>query len=946
MHTQEPTNRSATVPTPSEIATMTPMMRQYFELKARCPDAVLLFRMGDFYEIFASDAEEVAPVLELVLTSRERGDERRVPFCGVPYHSARNYWLKLLRRGYKVALADQLEDAAEAKGLVRRDIVRILTPGCIDDPEGLEPDAPNYLMGLHEDPASGIWSVALADLSTGELRLGELAQGKNATAAITAALPMIERLKPKELYLRRFLHDDALTALKPYQALNRLLLEVLPEGPLRDPEMQTRLLAETLGAGGLSAQPCGGVRGGEALLAALLAHFKSLQAGTRQFLSVRPLVEAQTMVLDETAIRDLELFETMRRRDAQGSLMREINWTLSPMGARLLRYFLTHPLIDTNQIRNRHLAVRALLKGGEAKITEIRQSLKNLPDLERLATRAFSGSAAPVELGKIAQGLTQAAWLRDALLNAEGALRTETRDLGLYTTITVGLGFYREPLAVLAHALDEAPRPLGSGTGVFKRGYDSELDRLADLARSGEAEVETYQEQLRAATGIGSLKIKSHKSFGLLIEVTRTHAAKIPPSFIRRQTMVNCERFTTVELEELSEQLTSAGDLAIAREAELWRALLNELATYSQALNAVAHALATFDLLQSFAWLACKQDYCEPTLVTDGSLELRGSRHPVVERHVGRHAFCPNDVTMTPASKHMLITGPNMAGKSTLMRQTALAAILNQIGSFVPAQKACLPVFDRIFTRVGAADDLARGQSTFMVEMSEAANILRHASPRSLVILDEVGRGTSTCDGLALATAILKELAQRIRCYTLFATHYHELVPLAATLPDVKAVQTEVIEQGDQIIFTHRLKDGACDSSYGLEVARLAGIPDTVLAAARNFLHQHGAPSSLAAKAPRATPNTTTASDDKAEKRQPRTTTGASAAPMERLGYFESRPVTPSPAEAAGAQELLRRITGLNINRMTPMQALNLLADLKNDFCTPPACPMAFDTNL
>ena len=347
------------------------------------------------------------------------------------------------------------------------------------------------------------------------------------------------------------------------------------------------------------------------------------------------------------------------------------------------------------------------------------------------------------------------------------------------------------------------------------------------------------QEKLRVRTGIGSLKIKSHKSYGLLIEVTRTHAAKVPPDFIRRQTMVNCDRFVTVELTELSDTLASAQERAVARETELYRTLLAELAKFRMDLRSVAHALATFDLLQSFAWQALKQGYCEPRIADDDRLELLGSRHPVVERVVGRHVFTPNDVVVTPQRKHLLITGPNMAGKSTVMRQTALAAILCQIGSYVPAQSARLPVFDRVFTRVGAADDLSRGQSTFMVEMSEAAQVLRHATQKSLVILDEVGRGTSTSDGLAIAAAILQELALKIRCYTLFATHYHELVPLAASLPSVKPMQTEVVEQDGRIMFTHRLKDGASDSSYGLEVARLAGVPDAVLKRAAAYLAEH-----------------------------------------------------------------------------------------------------------
>ncbi len=861
------------------LESLTPMMRQYYELKNRVGDAILFFRMGDFYEIFGTDAEEVAPVLELVLTSRERGDQQRIPFCGVPHHSARNYWLRLLKRGYKVALADQIEDPAEAKGLVKRDIVRVLTPGAVDDPEGLDRDAPNYVLAIHEEPGAGQWTVALADLSTGELRLGNV-------ESLAHVRPLVERFRPKEVIARKFFHGDLTALLTSYRIDHKLLIEALPEAPLRDGAEQKSLLTQIFGKQDLSSQPCGDCAGGEPLVAALLVHFRSLQASLTQFLSVRPLFEANTMMLDESALRDLEIFETARRREAEGSLFKEINQTLSPMGARLLRYFLAHPLLDPAQIRGRHQAVRILLQLGETRLQEVRQELRLLSDLERLSTRIFAGAASPAELVKVVQGLEKAKWLLDQLIGDRG----ERLPQDLFRAMATGLKFHRNPLKVLTAALAVEPRALGSGIGVFRPGYDKELDALSAAATTGEAQVEAYQEKLKSGTGISSLKIKSHKSYGLLIEVTRANAGKVPKDFIRRQTMVNCERFTTVELNELNETLGSAMDRAVAREAELYGDLLTELGKFRMDLRSVAYALATFDLLQSFAWQALRHDYCEPRLADDDRLELKGSRHPVVERYVGRAAFAPNDLTLTPSKKLLLITGPNMAGKSTVMRQTALAAILSQIGSFVPAQSARLPVFDRVFTRVGAADDLSRGQSTFMVEMSEAANILRHATQKSLVILDEVGRGTSTSDGLALASAILTDLAQRVRCYALFATHYHELVPLAESLTNVAPMQTEVIERDGRIVFTHRLKEGATSSSYGIEVARLAGIPDAVLARASTFLEAH-----RAREAPQPQPK--------------------SDAPR-RVG-------------ASRADEWFEKLSRLNVNRLTPIQALNILAELQ-----------------
>ena len=899
------------LPTPAETAAMTPMMRQYWDLKQRCGDAILFFRMGDFFEIFGADAELVAPILELVLTSRERGDENRIPFCGVPHHSARNYWLRLLKRGFKIAIADQVEDPAEAKGLVKRDIIRVLTPGCIDDPEALDSDAPNYIAAAHEEPGSGKWAVAIADLSTGELRLGNVPD-------LDGLRSVIEQFRPKELLARRFFHPELTTLLASYREGQSLLLEALAEGPLRDKAEQKSVLTEVFGKPDLASQPCGAILSGEALITGVLVHFRSLQASLSQFLNVRPLYEPHTMTLDETAVRDLELFETARRRDSEGSLMREINCTLSPMGARLLRYFLAHPLLDPKQIRTRHSAVRGLLTLGESRLTEARSQLKSLPDLERLATRVIAGTATPPDLARVLQTLNSAKWLLDQLLGN----KAEHLPDDLHKAVSAGLRFYKDPLKVLEESLTSEPRALGSGTGIFVTGYDHELDRLNELARSGEAQVESYQEQLRVATGIGSLKIKQHKSYGLLIEVTRTHTAKIPAEFIRRQTMVNCERFVTVELQELSETLLSASDKAVVREAELFRDLLEELAKFKVEMRSVAQALGTFDLLQSFAWLALKQGYCEPQISDDQSLALKSSRHPVVERYVGRHQYAANDITITPEKKHLLITGPNMAGKSTIMRQVALTAILNQIGSFVPAQSARLPVFDRIFTRVGASDDLARGQSTFMVEMSESANILRHASPNSLVILDEVGRGTSTRDGLAIAAAILQDLALRVRCYSMFATHFHELVKVAAELPSVILMQTEVLEQKDSILFTHRLKEGSVDNSYGLEVARLAGIPSRVLEKAATYLE--------ASLEEQSNQNVT------AVKTNPRALLGASAQqevlPLERMGlnqsagqYIESEAGPVSPPESP----VLERLQHLNLNRVTPLQALNILSELQ-----------------
>jgi DNA mismatch repair protein MutS len=901
------------IPSQQDIEQMTPMMRQYHELKTRCGDAVLFFRMGDFFEVFGDDALQVAPELEIVLTSRERGDDKREPFCGVPHHSARNYWHRLLKKGYKVAIADQIEDPAEAKGLVKRDIVRTLTPGCVDDLESLDQDTPNYVMAVHEDPETRVWCLALADISTGEFRLGSVDQ-------FSAIQGYTERFRPREILARKFFHDDLRKLLASHISEFRLLIEPLPEAPLRDKNEQRNLLLEVFKSKDLTSQPCGRVKSGEAVIAALITHFKSLQASVRSFMTIRPLAEASTMHLDETVIRDLELFETVRRRQADGSLFREINYTVSPMGARLLRDSLIHPLASPKDIADRHKAVATLEKMGEAALSDIRTHLKNLPDLERLSARVLSGNASPLDLARIQDTLTRIGWLRTATAEVEKELGTNAQ-----TAPVRSLSKFEKPLRVLAKALEPTPSALGTGYGVFRTGFDAELDRCNELSRGGEAKVEAYADGLRAATGITSLKIKNHKSFGLLIEVTRTHQSKVPSYFIRRQTMVNCERFVTEDLQNLNEELVSASDKAVAREVELYQQLLNDLAEFRTTLKDLATAVAVFDMFLSFAWLALRQDYVRPTLAKDGTLSLKASRHPVVERYVGKHAFAANDIEMNSEARHLLITGPNMAGKSTVMRQVALIAILNQTGCYVPARQAKLPVFDNIFTRVGAADDLSRGQSTFMVEMSEAAGILRNATAKSLVILDEVGRGTSTEDGLAIAYAILKDLAGRVGCYSLFATHYHELVDLCSSMPHVAAMQTEVLEENASIVFTHRLVPGAAGSSYGIEVARIAGVNEEVIRSAESFIKTHR--TILTGSVPvKPVATETPVIPRAAASRSPQS--ASPLLPLELSGMLTQK-------RTAAESEIIEKLRKLNINRLTPLQAINIINDLQESLTAP-----------
>lgn len=860
---------------------LTPMMRQYYELKEKAAEAILFFRMGDFYEIFGDDAITVAPKLELVLTSRERGDNERIPFCGVPHHSARNYWLRLLKMGFRVAIADQMEDPAEAKGLVRRDISRIFTPGCVDELEALEADKPNYLLAIWEHPEKRVWALAVCDISTGELRCGNVTKAD--------LFSTIRRYAPREILCRQFVRADFAAQLEASYEEGGLLFGTLKEDLLRDSKQQRALLVNVLGAKALADHPCGDVVGGEVVLASLFAYLQQLHQSCDGFSTVRALVEPSMMTLDETVIRDLELFETVRRRGAQGSLYYEINRSLTPMGARLLRQFLLSPLLDVDAISQRLEAV-SLFHSSKALLASTRQILEGMADLERLLARTISGFVHPQELARMREALHKSQRL------AELFAKEKITSSSLLVPALKHLRNATKPLQLLEKALVDETGTLGHGNQVFKRGFDQLLDQLMDLSEGGAQRVATYEATLKEKTGIGSLKIKNHKTYGLLIEVTKTHLSKVPTDFTRRQTMVNCERYSTPDLQKLSDALIKAQVEAVQREGVLFTSLIDAIREHRDDIRQLSAALSQIDVFQGFASKALEANYCQPTHCIDGDLILIASRHPVVETYVSRHKFVPNDVVLSHKEKQILITGPNMAGKSTVMRQAALCAILHQIGSFIPAREAKMPIFDQIFTRVGAADDLAKGQSTFMVEMSEAATILRQATSRSLVILDEVGRGTSTSDGLAIASAILEELVCRTRCFCLFATHYHEMIPIAEGLEGVRMAQTEVVEEKDGIRFTHRLIEGASGSSFGIEVARLAGIPTNVLKKAKSYLKRY----------------------QDVEQR-------GHVPPLEQFGYF-----TEEVRTFDGGVPIQEKLQGVNLSETTPLQALNILSDLKS----------------
>ena len=849
---------------------LTPMMRQYYELKSQAKDAILFFRMGDFYEIFGEDASTVAPILQIVLTAREKGNQEKIPFCGVPHHAAQAYWVKLLKLGHKVAIADQTEDPSQAKGLVRREIIKVLTPACIDELEGLDSEESNYLATIFEHPETRVWALVLADISTGEMRTF-------ASEHLEEVLGEAEKYRPKELLVRSFcraIFEEKLANIAP---LAGVLIGELSEEILRDQTLQTNIINEVFG--GVNQSPAQ-----LAAVAATLHHYKSLFFSLDSFHRVSSLHDAGAISLNEIAIRDLELFESSQKRTYDGSLLKEINYTLSPMGARFLRHSLVNLLCDAGEIAKRHRITKSLMSTGEKTLKECRDEIGRLPDFERLASRVFTGKVNPYELKKFAHCLEKMQWVHDSFA-CQDKLDAELKNLA------TSLGSAADVAAVLGAALTDHITGLGSGSGVFRSGFDKELDECLELSSNGSSRVDDYLSEVKKSSGISNLKIKRHKTFGLLIEVTKAHLNKLPENFKRRQTMVNCERFSTEQLLALDEKLQHAEEQAVNREMELYKKLVEELFAYRKQIIALNQAFAKFDFFLSLAWLATKHDYVQAELSSTRELKLLGARHPVVENFVGRGNFVPNDIHLAAGKHHALITGPNMAGKSTVMRQTAVCAILNQLGSFVPARQALLPIFDQVFTRVGASDNLARGQSTFMVEMSETAGILKTATANSLVILDEVGRGTSTEDGYALAKAIFEFLITKTKSVTLFATHYHELTALEQAHPGISLLQTEVSEVDNEIFFTHRLIEGACSSSFGIEVAKLAGLPVSVLDEAKANLY--------------ALKDLDTPSVGK----------GDSSLTMS--------------AQMVRALEVLERIDRLKLERLTPLQVVNIIDDIK-----------------
>jgi DNA mismatch repair protein MutS len=796
----------------------TPMMQQHREAKLRYPGMLLLFRAGDFYELFYEDAEIVARILNIALTSRDG----KIPMAGFPAVALEVHLQKLLRAGHRVAICDQLEDATQAKGrLIRREVTRVVTPGTLTDDSLLDPRSLNHLLALAPLPRRGPVGVAWVELSTGLFQAADISPDHLGDE--------LHRLAPSEILVGEMasMAESATLLEQLRENLGTLTITTRPDWTF-DPLAARTVLQEHFrvstfaGLGFDDAQPCLTAAG------ALLTYLReTLMASLAHLGRLRPYRAEQVLFLDEVTRRSLELVRTQREGTREGSLLWAIDRTVSSMGARLLLEWLLSPLVDLQAIQLRQDAIAEFLDDPSRR-ERFRTRLAKVSDLQRLTARVSTGRASPRDLASVGSTLNLLPELVQELQKCRSSLLCDLQSR---------LDACPEVRERLERALVDSPPQTAKEGGIFRTGYDPDLDELRQLSSQGKEWLANFQAEEIRRTGIPSLKVGYNDPFGYFIEVTNAHLSRVPSHYIRRQTLTNRERFVTAELSAWAEKVLSAQARMIQREAELFHQLREQVAAQTNRLLLTAEALATLDALAALAELASERGYVRPKLVPEPILQLQAARHPVLEQTLPAGTFVPNDLSMGPADgRFHLITGPNMGGKSVFLRQTALLTLLAQMGSFVPARSATIGLSDRIFTRVGASDDLGRSQSTFMVEMAEAANILNNATAASLVILDEIGRGTSTYDGVSLAWGITEYLHDSIRCRTLFATHYHELAELQSRLAGLRNFQARVQETSEGIVFLHRILPGSADKSYGLHVAERAGLPEAVLRRARAVL--------------------------------------------------------------------------------------------------------------
>ena len=805
------------------MAEMTPMMQQYLQIKEKNKDCIIFFRLGDFYEMFFEDAILVSKELELTLTGRDCGQKERAPMCGVPFHSYETYVARLVARGFKVAICEQTEDPAQAKGLVKRDIIRILTPGTVIEGSMLDESRNNYLAVVYATEGCAAYGLCFCDCSTGEIHLTQLS-GEDLSLRVSNELA---RFSPSEILANRNAAEDA--SLREF--VDRRLnghLEVRSEAEFAQSEAD-RLIMQQFGAVSLNALDVEDKPAAVCAFGCAIQYLRATQmTGLERMNKLDVYSDAQFMKLDLTARRNLELLETMRSQEKRGSLLGVLDHTKTAMGKRLLRSWIEQPLVQIAPITRRLSAVDELVKSSLLR-GDLQELLTQIYDLERIMTRVVYGSANARELRSLQQTLSYMPAVRQALSGVESkelcAIRDSIDPLEDICTL------------ISAAIVDEPPFTVREG-GMIRSGYNAELDELQSIMTDGKGILTRIEAKEKEKTGIKTLKVGYNRVFGYYIEISRLYSDQVPEHYIRKQTLANAERYITQELKELEARVLGAKDRAVALEYQLFTQVREAVAAQLVRIQSTAEALAKLDVLNSLATVAVRYNYCRPEVDLSGRIDIRGGRHPVVEA-LSDVPFVPNDTMLDNGDNRVaLITGPNMAGKSTYMRQTALITLMAQIGSFVPAQSATIGIVDSIFTRVGASDDLAAGQSTFMVEMSEVASILRNATSKSLIVFDEIGRGTSTFDGMSIARAVLEYVANPkcIGAKTLFATHYHELTAIEEEESGIKNYNIAVKKRGDDITFLRRIVRGPADDSYGIEVAKLAGINDRVVRRAKEIL--------------------------------------------------------------------------------------------------------------
>ncbi|MBQ8079655.1 MAG: DNA mismatch repair protein MutS, partial [Oscillospiraceae bacterium] len=800
---------------------LSPMMLQYYETKMKYRECILFYRLGDFYEMFFDDAIQASRELELTLTGRDCGLPERAPMCGVPYHSAELYIKRLIDLGYRVAICEQMEDPALAKGLVTRDVIRVVTPGTIIENDLLDDASNNYLCCAYTD-AQGT-ALGFADLSTGEAAVYPVGAGGE-----EEIINLLSRYRPAELIFNARFLDFRQTG--DFIKIRLKCACAVRDDNCFDPVLQSTAVCRQFSVDDMAVLGLPADSAETRAVCGLFEFIADTQKTTVGRFTELTLSDASAyMTLDYNALRNLELTRTMRTGDKKGSLLWVLDSTRTPMGKRMLKSWAERPLRSPARIMARLDAVETLMKNTLA-ADDLTDALGRMYDMERLMTRIVYKQATPRDLRALCASVRELPGVRGILDTLPDPHLTRLRSR-LADLSTMEL--------MIDRAIIEDPPAVIKDGGVIKKGFDPDLDKLRSVMNGGSTIIEQIGDTEREKTGIKNLKVGFHRTFGYYLEVTRSYLDKVPDYFIRKQTMTNAERFITPELKEAENTVLNAKDKSLQLELELYEQVRDFLAQMLPQVQETAAALAELDVLCSFAETAAKNDYCKPDIVMDGSIRITDGRHPVVEQMLTEEGFVPNDVYMDTADSRLtIITGPNMSGKSTYMRQTALIVLMAQMGSFVPAQSARISVCDRIFTRVGASDDLAAGESTFMVEMKEVAEILKNATRDSLVILDEVGRGTSTFDGLSIARAVAEHICtgRKLGCKTLFATHYHELTVLASELPGVKNCSIAVKKGRDGIRFLRKIVPGGTDDSYGIDVAKLAGLPGSVLKRARELL--------------------------------------------------------------------------------------------------------------